>query len=174
MIKKVTLKQVWIDQKPTQYGSFKTNIKCIEYGDRWISGFAKEFKNKEGEIIEIDIFENEKGVKDKDGNVYLNWKFPNKEDQTKEEIEKIKFNQLKLDGYVKQIIAILKKHYPQEFGIRPDPMIPFEKETLENPEKARELLKMAEEETANTYMKDVNDRLSILADEDLEKEFERM
>lgn len=113
MIQKITLTKIWIDKTPTQYGSFKTNFKCTEYGDRWISGFAKEFNHKEGEIVELDVHENEKGTKDKDGKVYMNWKFPNKDSAVNDRLAKIEFSIANIHRKIEQIVAEVKRLDPK-------------------------------------------------------------
>jgi len=74
---KLNLTKVWIDKELTKFGSNKVGLKTKEYGDRWVSGFAKDCKWKEGDEIEVDV--SESPTKGKDGKPYLNWKFPKKD-----------------------------------------------------------------------------------------------
>lgn len=107
-IQKLTINKIWIDPKPTQYGSFKTNFKFKEYGDKWISGFAKETKWREGDVVEIDVHDNEKGTKDKEGNVYMNWKFVSQEKKIEDEIAQIKFSIANIHKKIDEIVKHIK------------------------------------------------------------------
>lgn len=160
MIQKVTIKSVWIDKVPTQYGSFKTNFKCKEYGDRWISGFARGCNWKDGDIVELDIITSDK--KDKENKPYLNWKFVNKEKTMELEITQIKFALSKHDHYLKEVAGVLKLIFPSgttSAGTKVPDFVP------NTPEQAKEFGEKMESYESKT-VDDLNGELNLIAEED--------
>lgn len=105
---KLKITRVFIDKTPTQYGSFKTAIKCNEYGDRWLSGFAKKFEYKEGDEVELDVVESDK--KGKDGKPYLNWKFINNEAKQQLEIANLAAQIKRIKEDVQECVDYIHAH----------------------------------------------------------------
>lgn len=110
MIQKITLSKIWIDKTPTQYGSFKTNFLCNEYGTEWVSGFAKEFNHKEGDVLELDIIESET-INQKTGKPFRNWKFPNKDTAVNDKIARLEFSITHAHKRIDDLIKSLKKKF---------------------------------------------------------------
>lgn len=166
MIQKLTITKVWVDTKPTQYGSFKTNFKCTEYGDRWISGFAKECNWKEGDVVELDIVESDK--KDIEGKPYINWKFINKEDEMKKRVIGLEISVGNLKVKVEQIIAEIKKMKGNGLPPLPQPNFGERKLTPEQDAQERADIKANHDDVTRRLeeMRSVNDELNAISEEE--------
>lgn len=161
MIQKVTIKGIWIDRTPTQYNTFKTNIKCKEYGDRWISGFAKQCEWKDGDTIELDIFDNAKGIRGKDGNVYLNWAFVNKEKVMEKELTEMKNTVRGHTQELQKIREFLDKNFTSAGTKVPD----FTPNTPQEQQVFKEKMEVFESKR-DTKVDDINGALDAIAEED--------
>lgn len=100
---KITITRVFTSDKSKEGVPFKTKdgkpytklaLKCVEYGESWLSGFqnARNANWKEGDTVEV-LITTQTG---KDGKTYYNFSVPKTEDLLADRVSKLELWQLQV------------------------------------------------------------------------------